>query len=79
MQWIRSRALFQNIEGAMKIECEVIAAETTGDGVRVELQGKSINAAAWRGVDKHTLVIPGANRGETFHVGRKVMVTVEPK
>lgn len=64
----------------MKLECEVIAVETCGDSLRVKLQGKPPTAAEWRGVERQEILIPTTDAAQrTFHIGRKVTITVKPK
>lgn len=64
----------------MIIRGEIIGLETTGDGLRVELQGRRKDAAFWRPMEKQTIVIP-ANEitQKAFHMGRTVDIVVRPR
>lgn len=62
----------------MKLDCEVIAASTTGDGLRITMQGNASTAAEWRGLERQELVVPdNETTRRAFYVGRKVRVTVK--
>jgi hypothetical protein len=64
----------------MKIECEVLSVETTGDGLKIGLQGKPPSAAEWRDLERQEIIIPVANgSAKTFYVGRRVVITVRPR
>ena len=64
----------------MKIECEVIGVETTGESLCVRMQGLPSGAAQWRGVERQTITVPTTKRNErSFHAGRRVILTVATK
>jgi hypothetical protein len=64
----------------MKIKCEVTAVETTGDGLKISLQGKPPLAAEWRPDEYQQITVPiNDAHAMTFYVGRKVIITVKPK
>jgi hypothetical protein len=64
----------------MKIECEVTSVETTGDGLKIGLQGKPPKSAEWRSIECQQIIIPITNGyAKTLYVGRKAMITVKPR
>lgn len=64
----------------MKIDCHVLEVSTTGDGLRVTLQGKPPNAADWRALERQVIVLPDSETTRrAFFVGRKVEITVRAK
>ncbi len=64
----------------MKIRCEVTAVETTGDSLRVKMQGNPPNAAFWRRWEVQEVIIPATKTSQrTFYVGRSVSITVKPR
>lgn len=64
----------------MKIDCEVIAVATTGDGLRVKMQGQTANAADWRPLEVQEIIVPATKTSErAFYIGRKVTVLVKPR
>lgn len=64
----------------MKIDCHVIATETTGDGLRVTMQGKPPSAADWRALERQEIILPDTEATRrAFYVGREVTITVKAK
>jgi hypothetical protein len=64
----------------MILNCEVIGVETTGDTLRIKLQGNSLADAAWRNMNVQSIEISASGKvGSTFYVGRKVAISVRPK
>jgi hypothetical protein len=62
------------------IDCEVIEAESNGETLRVTLHGAPPSAADWRPLERQIISIPINNTiSRTYHVGRKVTITIEPK
>lgn len=63
----------------MKLRCEVIGVETTGDGLRLTLQGKPNGAAEWRNLERQEFVIPATQHAKrAFYVGRMVAISMRP-
>ena len=64
----------------MKLECTILAAEDAGDELLVRMQGRPPRSPDWRGMRLQELRIPltEATR-KSYYVGRRVIVTVEPK
>lgn len=61
----------------MKIKAEVLAVETIGDALRLQLQGKATTDARWRPYLRISLQVPETKTNRrAFYVGRKVLVTV---
>lgn len=64
----------------MKISCEVLGAETTGDALRVRFQGKSIGSAEWRPMGAIVVEVPNTDTNQrAFYVGRQVSISVAPR
>ena len=62
----------------MRIKAEVLAAETTGDTLKIKVQGKEMRAACWRPMLGFVLELPDKPKHRrAFHIGRKVRITVE--
>lgn len=62
----------------MKLECEVLAVETTGDQLIVRLQGARKKGATWRRKGVHSVAIDDSPRSQkAFHVGRKVSIVIK--
>lgn len=61
----------------MKMDCEVLGVESTGDTLQLKVQGRTTTAAAWRPWCKFTMEIPATDKAmRAFHIGRKVSVTI---
>lgn len=61
----------------MKIRAEVTRVETTGDGLRVTMQGKPPRAAGWHPLAPQVIEVPdSAPTRRAFYVGRVVMLEV---
>lgn len=64
----------------MKINAEVLGAETVGDGLRLKLQGQAEGAAQWSPMLALTAEVPPhAKNQRAYYVGRKVVLTINPK
>ena len=64
----------------MRMNCEVLSAETTGDSLRIKAQGSYLGEAEWRPWATLTIEVPSTRRNErAFYVGRKLAITVGPK
>ena len=64
----------------MKLECEVIGAETQGDFLEVKFQGNQERDADWRRMGVQSIQIAYSPvSARTFYVGRRVMITVDAK
>lgn len=63
----------------MKLECHVIEVADCGDILRVKMQGGNPAGADWRPIEIQEVRIASSRRaGQTYYVGRKVMITIEP-
>jgi hypothetical protein len=64
----------------MKLNCEVLGAATTGDGLVLTLQGQTVGAAEWRRWNKIYIEVPDTKVArKAFQIGRRVIVTVDPQ
>ncbi len=55
----------------MKIRCEVLAVESTGDAIRVRWQGRGVKDADWRPYMSGTIEVAHTKTSErAYHVGR---------
>lgn len=64
----------------MKLGCEILAAESCGNTMKIKLQGKKVDAAAWHDWCVMTIEIPATAKAKrAFHVGRVVTLTVSPE
>lgn len=64
----------------MKAYCEILRAETTGGLLRLRLQGKFLPAAEWAPTSTFELEVPLTKASQhVYHVGREVILTLEPK
>lgn len=61
----------------MKIVGHVIAADDTGETIKVTIQGRKLKAAHWQPFKAMEIFIPMSPR--TFHLGRSVELTIRPK
>ena len=61
----------------MKLGCEVLAVEGTGNTMKLRLQGKKVDAADWHDWCVMTIEIPATAKAKrAFHVGRVVSITI---
>lgn len=61
----------------MKIDAEVLAAETIGDGLRLKLQGSAQSDAEWRPMLAMSIEVPDQPRNrKAYHVGRRVSIKI---
>lgn len=61
----------------MKIRAEVTKVQTTGDGLRVTMQGKPPKAAEWRPTVEQIIELPDTEpMRRAFYVGRIVTLAV---
>jgi len=61
----------------MKIRCEVLSVETTGDGLRVKWQGRGVRDAKWRPWSLGSFEIARTEVTlRAYHVGRVFVMDV---
>lgn len=64
----------------MNLDCHIIAVEDCGDRLRVRLQGAGNGDAEWRPMLPQLMEITNSGRAaKSFHIGRRVTITIEPK
>jgi hypothetical protein len=64
----------------MKLECTVTAVSGSGETVAIRLEGRQANDAEWRRDGTQELQVTGSEKVKrAFYLGRKVIVTVEPR
>lgn len=64
----------------MKIECEVTRVANSGESVSITLRGRQAKDAKWRRDGEQNIEVtcsPTVQRA--FYLGRKVILTVEPR
>jgi hypothetical protein len=63
----------------MKMRCEILAVRSGANDLRIEVQGRQVNATQWSHWHSFTVIIPDSAKSRAaFHVGRLIFVTVEP-
>ncbi len=61
----------------MKIKGEVIAVETMGESLRIDIQGKATSDAEWRPYSKMTFSVACIDKNaRAFWIGRRVKVEI---
>jgi hypothetical protein len=64
----------------MKLYATVHTAEDCGDSFKIVAQGQALGAADWAPILSVTINTPNTERAQrTYHVGRKIVVTLEPR
>lgn len=64
----------------MKLECRVTRVSGDGETVTVSLAGRQGSDAEWRRDGSQEIQVTGSNKVKrAFYLGRRVVVTVEPR
>ncbi len=64
----------------MKLECTVSKVSENGETISIALDGRQANDAEWRRDGTQTLEFTATDKARrAFYLGRKVIMTVEPR
>lgn len=64
----------------MKIECEVTKIANSGESVSITLRGRQAKDAEWRRDGEQSIEVTCSDKVKrAFYLGRKVLLTVEPR
>jgi hypothetical protein len=64
----------------MKLDCRVTKVSNSGDTITIGLSGKQPHDAFWRPDGDHTIEVACTDKARrAFWLGRKVVVTIEPR